>query len=152
MHSEAVEKVKVILHHYHTTSKTLPAADVALPAAMAVETVGTFVNEALRAQRLRPAKSIAGVNRTLSMEIGKCRADTHGTPFDKWYDESNLVNCQPGWVSIPEIASRLGHEMQYKGPRNIMAELAESDSGFTGATYEAMGEFGVSLNPIGVTA
>jgi len=147
-----LKKVKVILHHYHTTNETLPAADVALPAAMAVETVGTFVNEAHRAQCLRPAKSIAGVNRTLSMEIGKCRADAHGTPFDKWYDESNLVNCQPGWVSIPEIASRLGHEMKYKGPRNIMAELAESDSGFTGATYEAMGEFGVSLKPIGVTA
>jgi len=44
--------VKVVLHHYNTTNQTLEAADVALPAAMAVETVGTFVNMDGHAQRL----------------------------------------------------------------------------------------------------
>ena len=86
------------------------------------------------------------------MEIGKCRADRHGTPFDKWYDESNLVNCQPGWVSIPRIAAGLNVEMNYKGPRNIMAELSSANDGFSGATYEAMGEHGVRLSEMGVTA
>ncbi len=150
--AEDLAGVKVVLHYYNSTNQTLPAADVAIPAATAVETVGTLVNDQGHAQRLRPAKSIAGVNRTLSMEIGKCRADRHGTPFDKWYDESNLINCQPGWVSIPRIASDLNIEMNYKGPRNIMAELSSANDAFAGATYEAMGEFGVRLSEIGVTA
>ena len=144
--------IKVILHHYNTTNQTLEAADVALPAAMAVETVGTYVNMDGHAQRLRPAKAIAGVNRTLSMEIGKCRADRHGTPFDKWYNESNLVNCQPGWVSLPKVADALGLSMTYKGPKQIMEEVSESNPAFKGATYPAMGELGVRLETTGVTA
>ena len=144
--------VKVVLHHYSTTNQTLEAADVALPAAMAVETVGTFVNMDGHAQRLRPAKAIAGVNRTLSMEIGKCRADRHGTPFDKWYNESNLVDCQPGWVSLPKVAAALGHEMTYKGPKQIMKEVSESNPAFKGATYSEMGELGVRLETTGITA
>jgi len=144
--------VKVILHYYNTTNETLSAADVAIPAAMAVETVGTVVNEQGHAQRLRPAKAIAGVNRTLSMEIGKCRADRHGTPFDKWYEEANLINCQPGWVSLPGIASGLGLELNYKGPRQIIEELSSSNDAFAGLSYEGMGELGVRLSEQGVTA
>jgi len=137
--------LKVVLHYYNTTNETLAAADVALPAATAVETVGTFVNKDGHAQRLRPAKAIKGVNRTLSMEIGKCRADRHGTPFDRWYDEDNLVDCHPGWVSLPQIAAGIGLELSYKGPRAIMEELSTSSERLTGATYDAMGEFGVRL-------
>ena len=125
---------------------------MAIPAAMAVETVGTVVNEQGHAQRLRPAKAIAGVNRTLSMEIGKCRADRHGTPFDKWYEEANLINCQPGWVSLPGIASGLGLELNYKGPRQIIEELSSSNDAFAGLSYEGMGELGVRLSEQGVTA
>lgn len=147
-----LEGIKVILHHYNTTNETLPAADVALPAATAVETVGTYVNVDGHAQRLRPAKAIAGVNRTLSMEIGKCRADRHGTPFDKWYTESNLVNCHPSWVALPKIAAELGTEMTYKGPKAIMEEVTASVPAFSGATYDAMGELGVRLTEAGVTA
>lgn len=147
-----LKNVKVVLHYYNSTNQTLAAADVALPAAMAVETVGTYVNMDGHAQRLRPAKAIAGVNRTLSMEIGKCRADRHGTPFDRWYNESNLVNCQPGWVSLPEIAAGLGLELSYKGPRQIMDEVSESNPSFKGATYSAMGELGVRLETTGITA
>ncbi|MDA0378321.1 MAG: 2Fe-2S iron-sulfur cluster-binding protein [Bacteroidetes bacterium] len=149
---EDLAGIKVILHHYNTTNQTLAAADVALPAAMAVETVGTYVNMDGHAQRLRPAKAIAGVNRTLSMEIGKCRADRHGTPFDKWYNESNLVDCQPGWVSLPEVAAGLGHAMAYKGPKQIMEEVSNALPSFKGATYPAMGEHGVRLETAGVTA
>jgi len=144
-----LEGVKIILHHYHSTNATLPAASVALPAAMAVETVGTFVNCDGHAQRLRPAKAIRGVNRTLAMEVGKSRADLHGTPFDRWYTESNMVDCEPGWVSIPAIAERVGLNLSYKGPRAIMAELSDSNPAFQGATYDAMGEWGVRLDVVG---
>jgi len=141
--------VTVILHHYHSTNQTLAVADVALPAAMVVETIGTYVNEDGIAQRVRPAKAIQGWNRTLMMEMGKSRLDWHGTPFDRWYNEENMVNCRTGWEAIPAIAQRLGITMRYQGPRHIMREIAEREPAFRGATYEAMGLLGYKLEDVG---
>ncbi len=147
--AEALRDVPVILHYYNTTNATLPVADVALPAAMVVETVGTYVSEDGHAQRVRPAKTIRGINRTLTMEMGKSRPDMHGTPFDRWHNESHQVDCQPSWELLPAIAAILGHPLDYKGPKQIMAEVAASNPAFAGATYEAMGLEGVRLEEIG---
>jgi NADH-quinone oxidoreductase subunit G len=141
--------VPVILHPYHTTNETLPVANVALPAAMVVETVGTYVNCDGHAQRVRPAKAIRDVNRTLVMEMDKGRPDRHGTPFDRWYHEDHQIDCRPSWVSLPAVAEHLGHPMKYKGPKYIMAELARTNPAFSGATYEAMGLSGVRLESVG---
>ena len=150
----ALDDVWVILNHYHTTNRTLPVADVALPAAMVVETVGTYVNQDGRAQRVRPAKAIQGVNRTLMMEMGKSREDQHGTPFDRWHNDENRVDCKPGWTSLPALAERLGHAsaLDFKSPTRIMAHLAEHEPAFAGATYDAMGLRGVPLSEVGEAA
>ncbi len=142
---EMLRNPKVILHEYNATSRTRPHADVTLPAATVVETVGTYVNIDGRAQRVRPAKAIRGVNRTLQMEMGESRADRHGTPFDRWHNEANLVDCQPGWISLPAVASRLDVELQYKGPRQIMDEVAATVPSFAGATYDTMDMTGFDL-------
>jgi NADH-quinone oxidoreductase subunit G len=97
---------------------------------------------------VRPAKAVRGVNRTLAMAIGKSRADRHGTPFDRWYHEGNLVDCQPGWVSIPALARAAGVALEFTGPKQIMHEITEEFSAFAGATYEAMGDLGVRLSEI----
>jgi NADH-quinone oxidoreductase subunit G len=146
---EDVAGIPVILHHHHATNETLPAADVSLPAAMVVETVGTYVNVDGHAQRVRPAKAIQVVNRTLMMEMGKSRQDEHGTPFDRWHNEGNKVDCRPGWITIPEVATRLGHELAYNAPADIMAEVSSTVDAFGGATYAAMGLQGIRLEEIG---
>ena len=135
----------------NTTNRTLDVADVALPAATVVETVGTYVSQDGHAQRVRPAKAIRGINRTLVMEMGRSRQDGHGTPFDRWYNEQNQVDCKPGWESLPLVAQALGVSLAYKGPRQIMAEIAGQRPAFTGATYEAMGLTGVRLADVGET-
>ena len=150
---EALGDVNVILHHYHTTNETLPVADVAFPAAMVIETVGTYVNRDGRAQRVRPAKAIQGVNRTLMMEMGKSREDQHGVPFDRWHNDQNRVNCKPGWTSLPALAERLGVEgLDFKSPTRIMRHIAEHEGAFAGATYDAMGLRGVQLEEVGEAA
>lgn len=149
--ADDLDGVSVVLHHYHATSETLPAADAALPAAMVVETVGTYVNQDGHAQRVRPAKAIAGVNRTLSMEMGVSRPDKHGTPFDRWHNEANKVDCRPSWEALPKIAGLLGHDMDYASPKRIMQEVAEGIEAFRGATYDTMGLEGVRLAEIGET-
>lgn len=146
---DSLKDIRVILHHFNTTNQTLPYADVALPAATVAETVGTYVNADGHAQRVRPAKAIRGVNRTLSMEMGQSRADRHGTPFDRWHNERHTVDCRPGWVALPEVARRLDVHLEYKGPRQIMEALADENPAFEGATYEAMGLSGVRLSEVG---
>lgn len=142
-------EIPVVLHEYHKTNQTARVANVTLPAAMVVETVGTYVNIDGHAQRVRPAKAIRGVNRALVAEMDQSRQDRHGTPFDRWHDEDHKIDCKPGWESLPRVAEALGHPMPYKGPKQIMAELAEQNPAFEGATYEAMGLGGVRLSEVG---
>jgi NADH-quinone oxidoreductase subunit G len=144
--------VPVILHHYHTTNQTLTIADVAFPAAMVVETVGTYVNVDGHAQRVRPAKAIKSIDRTLMMEMSKSRQDSHGTPFDRWHNEEHQVDCKPGWQILPAVAAQLGHPMVYKSPKAIMQEISTGMDAFRGATYEAMGQLGYRLVEVGQEA
>ncbi len=137
--------VSVILHYHNTTNRTLSLADVALPAATAAETIGTFVNVDGRAQRVVPAKAIRGAHRTLMMHMGLSRADRHGTPFDRWHNESHLINCKPSWELLPAVAGAMGHRMDYPGPRQIMDEVSSTVPAFGGATHKAMGLAGVKL-------
>ena len=147
--ADALSDLDVVLHYYNTTNETLPRATAALPAAMVVETVGTYVNQDGRAQRVRPAKEIQGVNRTLMMEMGTNREDEHGTPFDRWHNDENRINCKPSWEMLPEIAQRYGAEMDYpKGPEQIMDEVQSEIDAFEGATYDAMGLKGTQLEDV----
>ncbi len=141
---EDLSGVRVVLHFYNTTNGTLSGVDVALPAATAVETIGTVVNRDGRAQRLRPAKEIRTINRSLMMEMGRSRLDTHGTPFDRWHSAENRVDCRPSWDLLQEVAERAGFDLRYKGPKAIMAEIADTYEAFAGATYEAMALLGVA--------
>lgn len=150
--ADDLKDVSVILHYYNTTNETLAVADVALPAATVVETIGTYVNEDGHAQRVRPAKAIRGVNRSLMMEMGRSRSDAHGTPFDRWHNESHLIDCQPSWATLPTVAQHLGHAMSYKGPKQIMEQVANDNEAFAGATYATMGLEGVRLQEVGEPA
>ena len=143
--ADDLQDVAVVVHHYNTTNRTLGAAAVALPAATVAETVGTYVNQDGRAQRVVPAKAIRGTERTLMMHMGLSRADRHGTPFDRWHNESHRIDCRPSWDLLPRLAKRLGHDLSYTGPRKIMDEIARTVPAFEGATYEAMQLGGVKL-------
>lgn len=146
--AESLADKQVVLHYYNTTNQTLPVASVALPAAMVAETIGTFVNESGHAQRVVPAKVIKGNNRTLMMQMGLSRADRHGTPFDRWHNESHYIDCKPSWEIIPLMVEELGGELSALGPRKIMNHLHQTVPSFAGATYSAMGLSGVCLPPI----
>ena len=139
--------VRLILHHTHATDAAVAYADVAFPAAMCVETIGTYVSEDGHAQRLRPAKAVKSVNRQLMLEMGQSRLDRQGTPFDRWHNEDHKIDCLPGWTVLPQIAERLKIPMRYAGPAAIMDELAEQNPAFAGATFAAMATHGVALTP-----
>ena len=142
---EELEEKSIVLHYYNTTNHTLPHARVAFPTAMAVETVGTMVNVDGIAQRLRPAKAIKSINRSLVMEMGRSRPDDHGTPFDHWHNESNTIDCHPSWELLQKVAAAAGVELEFKSPSAILDEVASSVDSFGGLSYERMGQSGVRL-------
>ncbi len=145
---------RVVVHAYHETNRTAAAATVVLPAAMSVETIGTYVNDAGRAQMLRPAKAIRGTFRPLmaALGVGMSRLDRQGTPFDRWHDEANRIDCQPGWISLPEVAARAGVELRYKSPAAIMDEAASRVPALAGASHAAMGMLGQALSTAALEA
>ena len=145
---ESLSDIDVVLHYYNATNQTLPVTNIALPAAMVAETIGTYVSESGRAQRVVPAKVIKGTNRTLMMQMGLSRADRHGTPFDRWHNESHYINCKPSWEIIPLMLQNLGVENVFQGPKKIMQHISESNPAFFGATYEAMGLGGIQLSSV----
>ena len=151
--ADALAGTPVVLHPTHTTNETLPVADVVLPIAMSVETIGTYVNEDGRAQLLRPAKTVRSMNRSLMMALGtgQSRTDQHGTPFDAWHDESNQVDCLPGWATLPDVAKALDLDVSATSPRALMDEIAALPA-FAGATHASMGELGVALEDAGQPA
>lgn len=136
--------VPTIVHPTHTTHQI--QATVSLPIAMSVETLGTYVNRDGRAQLLRPAKMVKAMNRSLLMALGtgQSRNDRVGTPFDRWHDEANQVDCLPGWATIPQVASAAGHDLSVTSPAKVMAEVAATPP-FAGATHGRMGTLGVPL-------
>ncbi len=141
---EDLEGTPVVLHGTHVTHRT--PATVSLPLAMSVETLGTYVNRDGRAQLLRPAKMVKAMNRSLLMAVGtgQSRNDRVGTPFDRWHDEANQVDCLPGWATIPQVAAALGVDLTFKSPAKIMAEVSAQPA-FAGATHGAMDLLGVPL-------
>ncbi len=147
-----LDGVAVIAMPTHEANGLIATAAVVLPLAMVVETVGTYVSEDGHAQRSVPCKAIRAVNRTLVMAMGASRTDQHGTPFDRWYNESHKVDCLPGWAVLPDIASALGHEMRFKGPKQILDTLAAEHDAFAGLSYDAMGTMGVRLAGAAVDA
>ena len=89
---------------------------------------------------------VRAMNRSLLMALGtgQSRNDRVGTPFDRWHDEDNKVDCLPGWATIPQIAKALGHDLAVKSPAALMKEIAQRPA-FAGATHGAMATLGVPL-------
>ena len=139
-----LDGVPVVLHATHATNRT--PATVTLPITMSVETLGTYVSEDGRAQLLRPAKMVRAMNRSLLMALGtgQSRNSRVGTPFDRWHDEANQVDCLPGWAVLPQVAKEVGLDLSYKSPAAIMKEVS-GRAEFQGATHGAMALLGVPL-------
>jgi NADH-quinone oxidoreductase subunit G len=145
--ADELEGKQVVVHAYHTTNQTIVPHAIVLPAATSVETIGTYVNDQGRAQLLRPAKAIRGMHRPLmkALGVGVSRLDRQGTPFDKWYDENRRVDCQPGWISLPEVAAAAGAELRFRSPAAVLDDAVARHPALAGADHAEMGTLGVAL-------
>lgn len=54
-----------------------------------------------------------------------------------------IGDSKPDWVIISEVASRLGYAMSYKGPAEIMEEIASLTPSYGGVYYDRLGQSGL---------
>lgn len=127
-------------------NNTSAIADLVIPIANSVETAGTYVNTGGRAQRTIPAKETLYTNRKLNLEMSVGRLDRYGTKFDNWISDDNRVDCIPAWEFIEHVASLENNQSGYESSQEIMIEIANTVSAFSGTSYERMDdELGVAL-------
>ena len=128
--------------------ETAKAADLVIPVTCIAEHAASYVNVDGRIQRSFPAKETKYTNRSLNLEMNQGRLDRYGTNFDNWVTEENKVDCAPAWEIMNQLAERIGLNISFGHPREIMDEVASSNPAFKNISYARMdNEMGINLNP-----
>lgn len=126
---------------------TTKAADLVIPITCAAEHTASYINVDGRIQRTFPAKETIYSSRSLSPEMSLSRLDRYGTKFDNWISDENRVDCIDAWQYLKHLAGHFNQDLEYSEPREIMHEIALTNSAFEGVSYESMDEGnGIVLN------
>jgi NADH-quinone oxidoreductase subunit G len=143
--SEDLKKPFVISLATNET-ETSKSTDLVIPITCIAEHAASYVNVEGRIQRSLPAKETKYTHRKLDLEMSEGRLDRYGTNFDNWVNEDNKVDCTPTWELMNNLGKRLGLSVQFGTSREIMDEIASSNSSFEGVSYEKMDdENGIQL-------
>ncbi len=126
---------------------TTKAADLVIPITCAAEHTASYVNVDGRIQRTFPAKETMYSSRSLSPEMSLSRLDRYGTKFDNWISDENRVDCIDAWQYLQHLAAHFDQDLEYSEPREIMHEIALTNTAFEGVSYERIDESnGIVLN------
>lgn len=121
-------------------TETSKSTDLVIPITCIAEHAASYVNVEGRIQRSLPAKETKYTHRKMDLEMSEGRLDRYGTNFDNWVNEDNKVDCTPTWELMNNLGKRLGLSVQFGTSREIMDEIASSNSNFEGVSYEKMDE------------
>ncbi|TVR15892.1 MAG: (2Fe-2S)-binding protein [Balneolaceae bacterium] len=128
-------------------SETSEVADLVIPITTAAEHAASYVNVDGRIQRTYRAKETKYTNRRIDLEMSEGRLDRYGTNFDNWVTEDNKIDCMPMWEIVNNLADATGIDINFRGGREIMDEIASSVSNFSGVSFAAMDEHaGIQLS------
>jgi NADH-quinone oxidoreductase subunit G len=134
-------------------TETVKTADLVIPITCVAEHAASYVSVDGFIQRSYPAKETKYTNRRLDLEMSEGRLDRFGTDFDNWRTEENKVDCLQLWTIMDKLGERMGTPLSYQSNREILAEIAATNSAFQGLSYERLDEEnGVKLDLEKVTA
>ena len=124
---DALKGITVLAHATHT-SAAHDAIDVVLPAAIAIEGEGTYINVKDIPQVSTLAKQIRQMSPDMWMRLPKSRLDKGAVAVDRWRNLENIFDVLPSWQLITLLAKELGHDLDYTSHKEIFAKLqAEFD-------------------------
>ncbi|KAK3582597.1 hypothetical protein CHS0354_024151 [Potamilus streckersoni] len=136
---EVLERLEsyIVLPHHNLKSNQM--AKVVLPAATFAEMVGSFINVDGVIQLTRPAKVLKFQNRELMWELVSSRLDIHGTKFDKWVREENLIDAKPAWEILCGMLTALSKEKSFNSARDIFEKICAEIPDLSHLNYKKIG-------------
>lgn len=115
-------KKTVIAHSTHHTSHS-DAVEVIVPAAMHIESEGTYINGKGIPQFVRMAKEIKQMTPEMWMGLSKSRLDKGAVLKDNWRHVENIFDVKASWSLIEEIGKKMGQEFHFKAHKDIFGRL-----------------------------
>ncbi|MEM7656061.1 MAG: 2Fe-2S iron-sulfur cluster-binding protein [Bacteroidota bacterium] len=129
----------VVAHATHVVP-THEFVDVVLPAALAIEGEGTFINYKGLAQVSSLAKQIRQMTPDQWMRLPKSRLDKGAVAVDRWRNLDNIFDVLPGWLLTSKVAHEMGLEgLSYGHHRDIFPVMQ--------AEFEVLNGIKVSYKP-----
>ena len=121
---DALKGVSVLAHATHI-SEAHDQIDVVLPAAIAIEGEGTYINFKDMPQVSTLAKQIRQMSPEMWMRLPKSRLDKGAVAVDRWRNLENIFDVLPSWQLITLLAQELDHDLGYTSHKEIFARLQE---------------------------
>ena len=135
---DALKGVAVVAHATHT-SDAHDSIDVVLPAAIAIEGEGTYINFKDIPQVSTLAKQIRQMTPETWMRLPKSRLDKGAVAVDRWRNLENIFDVLPSWQLIGLVAKELEHDLGYSSHKEIFARLQSE--------FELLKDIKVSYKP-----
>ncbi|MDX1906284.1 MAG: 2Fe-2S iron-sulfur cluster-binding protein [Bacteroidia bacterium] len=98
-------------------------AEVVLPAAIAIEAEGTYVNYKGIAQVSQLARQFRQMTPEQWMQVPKSRLDKSAVAVDRWRNLDHILDVLPGWLMISRIARQMGLDMPYETHADIFGVI-----------------------------
>lgn len=139
----ALAGLDLFIMHSTNQNKSTALADIIFPAASYAEKNGTFVNIDGMIQRIRPAVSVAEIDRSLD-GMSMSRLDKFGTKWDRWA-AGKKINALPTWKIIILLAKAMGSKIKFNMAEEIFDEMSNTIDAFKGLDYDMISNFGLKI-------
>ncbi|MBI5727669.1 MAG: molybdopterin-dependent oxidoreductase [Ignavibacteriales bacterium] len=140
---EVIAKLDFLVVHAVNYNKMTKYANIVFPAASYAEKHGTWINHSGRIQRIRPAVSVAEMDRSLD-GLAMSRLDKFGTEFDRW-GKAQKYDARPSWRIIVGMLKAHGHKIKFAMAEEVFTEMAENITVLKDVNYDVIGELGLQL-------
>ena len=136
--ADALEGIPSIVHAVYN-HPVYASAGVTLPAAMAIEAEGTYINYKGIPQVTALAKQVRQMTPEQWMRLPKSRIDKSAVAVDRWRNIENIFDALPSWLLISKAGQLAGLDFSYATHADIFPAVQ--------AQFEPLKEVKVSYKP-----
>ena len=119
---EDMTKKMVISHSTHYTEYS-DKVEVLFPAAMHIESEGTFINAKGTPQFTRMIKEIRQMTPEMWMGLSKSRLDKGAVHKDNWRNIDHIFDVQASWLMVSKVAHDAGINLGFDNHKEVFAKM-----------------------------
>ncbi len=131
--AEALSGIPSIVHAaYNHPAYT--SAEIVLPAAIAIEAEGTYINKQGKAQVSSLAKQIRQMTPDQWMRLPKSRIDKAAVAVDRWRNLEHIFDVLPSWLLIAQVGRAAKFDFAYTTHADIFPVVQAQFDALAGIT------------------